>query len=94
MAPLLFVYGKSRQPQEWCDRAVDILDSLPPEENSVVTDFAEAGLKPESAFASQALLELRNLRCRFHRCLDCAIGSSLITRGHIINRSNSLFLEP
>lgn len=94
VAPMLFVYGKSRQQQEWCDRAVDILDSLPPEENSVVTDFAESGLKPESAFASQALLELRNLRCRFHRCLDCAIGSSLITRGHIINRSNSLFLEP
>lgn len=94
VAPLLFAYGKTRQQQEWCDRAVDILDSLPPEENSVVTDFAEAGLKPESAFASQALLELRNLRCSFHRCLDCAIGSSLISMGHGIKRSDSLFLEP
>jgi hypothetical protein len=94
VAPLLFVYGRTRQQQEWCDRAVDILDSLPPEENSVVTDFAKAGLKPESAFASQALLELRNLRCRFHRCLDCAIGSSLISRGSKISRSSSLFLEP
>ena len=94
IVPLLFVFGKSRQQQEWCDRAVDILDSLPPEVNSVVSDFAEAGLKPESAFASQALLELRNLRCRFHRCLDCAIGSSLISMGHRINPSASLFLEP
>jgi hypothetical protein len=91
---LLFVYGKTRQQQEWCDRAVDILDSLPAEENRVVADFAEAGLKPESAFASQALLELRNFRCRFHRCLDCAIGSSLISLGHGLKKSSSLFLEP
>ncbi len=94
VAPLLFVYGKVRQQQEWCDRAVEILDSLPAEENSVVNDFARAGLKPESAFASQALLELRNLRCKFHRCLDCTIGSSLISMGQKIRRSDSLFLEP
>ncbi len=61
VAPMLFVYGRLRQQQERCDRALDILDSLPPEENSVVTDFTEAGLRPESAFASQALLELRTL---------------------------------
>jgi hypothetical protein len=94
VAPLLFVCGKIRQQQELCDRAVDILDSLPPEENSVVTDFVEAGLKPESAFASQALLELRSLSCRNHRCLDCAIGSALIAMGRKIRRSSSLFLEP
>jgi len=94
IAPLLFVYGKVRQQQEWCDRAVEILDSLPPEENSVVTDFAKAGLRPESAFASQALLELRNVRCRFPRCLDCTIGSSLIAMGQKIRKSDSLFLEP
>jgi len=94
IAPMLFVYGKNRQQQEWCDRAVDILDSLPPEENSVVTDFVEAGLKPESAFASQALIELRTHWCRYHRCLDCLIGSSLIGMGHKIRGSSSIFLEP
>jgi len=94
VAPLLFVCGKIRQQQEWCDRAIDILDSLPPEANSVMADFAKAGVKPESAFASQALLELRSLRCRNHRCLDCAIGSALIAMGHKIRRSSSLFLEP
>jgi hypothetical protein len=94
VAPLLFVYGRVRQQQEWCDRAVQILDSLPPEENSVVTGFADAGLSPGSALASQALIELRNRYCRSHRCLHCAIGSSLIAMGHKIRRSDSLFLEP
>jgi hypothetical protein len=94
VTPLLFVYGKIKQQQEWCDRAVEILDSLPPEENAVVNGFARAGLRPESAFASQALLDLRNHRCRHHRCLECVIGSSLIAMGHGIRKSDSLFLEP
>lgn len=93
-APMLFVYGRLKQQQERCDKAVDILDALPPEENSVVADFSKAGLKPESAFASQALIELRTLWCRYHRCLDCLIGSSLISMGHKLKSSGSLMLEP
>ncbi|MBE0677337.1 MAG: DUF2851 family protein [Bacteroidales bacterium] len=94
IGPIVFVYGKLKQQQERCDWAIDILDSLPPEENSVVTDFTEAGLSPESAMASQALIELRTLWCRYHRCLDCLIGSSLIGMGHKIRGSSSIFLEP
>ncbi len=94
IGPVVFVYGKLKQQQERCDWALDILDSLPPEENSVVTDFREAGLIPESAMASQALIELRTLWCRYHRCLDCLIGSSLIGMGHKIRGSSSIFLEP
>lgn len=94
VVPLLFVYGKLRQQPDWCDRAVDLLDSLPPEENSIVNDFTEAGLRPDSAFASQALIELRTSWCRYHKCLDCHIGSSLIGMGHKMRGSSSLFLEP
>ncbi|MFZ2285366.1 MAG: DUF2851 family protein [Bacteroidales bacterium] len=94
IGPIVFVYGKIKQQQERCDRALDILDALPPEENSVVTDFTEAGLRPESALASQALIELRTMWCRYHRCLDCLIGSSLIGMGHKIRGSSSVFLEP
>jgi len=94
IGPIVFVYGKLKQQQERCDWALDILDSLPPEENSVVTDFVEAGLRPESAMASQALIELRTLWCRYHKCLYCLIGSSLIGMGHKIRGSSSIFLEP
>jgi len=94
VSPLLYVYGRIKDQKERCDAAIELLDSLPPENNSVVSDFIEAGLKPESALASQALVELRTLWCRHHRCLDCMIGSSLIARGHNIRGSGSLFLEP
>ncbi len=92
--PVVFVYGKLKQQQERCEWALDVLDSLPPEENSMVADFTRAGLIPESAMASQALIELRTLWCRYHRCLDCHIGSSLIALGHTIRGSDSVFLEP
>lgn len=94
IVPLLFVYGKTKQQPGRCSRAVDILENLPPEENSIVTDFVEAGLSPESAFASQALIELRTAWCRYHRCLDCLIGSSLIAMGQKMRDPGSLLLEP
>jgi len=94
VSPLLYVYGKIKNQKERCDSAIDLLDSLPPEANGIVSDFIEAGLNPESALASQALVELRTLWCRHHRCLDCMIGSSLISMGHKIRGSSSLFLEP
>jgi hypothetical protein len=94
VSPLLYIYGKTKDKREKCDAAIELLDSLPSEINSVVSDFTGAGLKPESALASQALVELRTRWCRYRRCLDCMIGSSLISMGHKIRDSGSLFLEP
>jgi len=94
IVPLLFSYGKTRQQNHWCEMALDILDSLPPEENNINTDYIVAGIKPESAFTSQALIELRSSWCRYHKCLDCHIGSRLIAMGHKLRCSDSLFLEP
>jgi hypothetical protein len=94
VVPLIFVYGKERHQSERCDKAMEILDSLSPEGNSLIRDFAGAGIEADSALTSQALLELRTSWCRFHRCLDCQIGSSLIGSGHKLRGSSSLFLEP
>jgi hypothetical protein len=92
--PLLFVYGKIKQQPDRCAKVFNILDALPPEENNIVKDFTEAGFNVESAFTSQALIELRSLWCRYHRCLECRIGSSLISMGHEMKRSGSILLEP
>lgn len=94
IVPLLFHYGKMKQNDERCEMALDILDSLPPEDNSIVRDFLAAGIRPDSAFTSQGLIDLRISWCRYHKCLDCHIGSSLIAMGHNLRRSDSLFLEP
>ncbi|MCJ7820998.1 MAG: DUF2851 family protein [Bacteroidales bacterium] len=94
IVPLLFLYGKMKQNDDRCEMALDILDSLPPEDNSIVRDFLAAGIRPDSAFTSQGLIDLRISWCRYHKCLNCHIGSSLIAMGHNLRRSDSLFLEP
>lgn len=94
VVPLIFIYGKMKQQDYRCERALDILDSLPPEDNGLVREHIAAGISPDSAFITQALIELRTSWCRYHKCLDCHIGSSLIALGHHLRHSDSLFLEP
>ena len=80
IVPLLFVYGKERGGGSYCDRAVDILDSGPPESNRITREWQKSGVAPSSAFESQALLELSRL-CKNKECLNCHIGTKLISLG-------------
>ncbi len=80
VAPVLYLYGKYRQNEEYCNRALGFLRELPPETNSIVAGWAILGVKPESALHSQALLHLRNEFCNYRKCLDCRLGSYIIFR--------------
>ena len=92
--PVLFVYGRCRDSQEICDRAISFLEELDPEENSIINEWKTAGIEAESAFRSQALIQLRNCYCRKRRCLDCRIGARLIGRGASFKNQDELILEP
>jgi hypothetical protein len=94
IVPLLFLYGKQKGINKRCEQAIEILEVLSPEDNRLIDDFIGAGITPESAFVTQALIELRNHFCKFHFCLECHIGAMIIASGHEIKRSESLFLEP
>ena len=76
--PLLFVYGEVRGQQQYKEQALSLLQQLPAENNSIVRRFAPAGLIPENASQSQALIQLYNNYCQGRRCLDCHIGHSII----------------
>jgi hypothetical protein len=76
--PLLVTYGKSRDEQEWVDRAVDILQHVDGEENTITKTWTALGIRSKSAADSQALIELHNNFCMRRRCLDCSIGFSIL----------------
>ena len=78
VAPLLVAYGKSKDEQQYIDRAVAILQQTPSEVNTIVSQWKNLGVKSKTAFDSQALIELQNNYCIKRRCLDCKIGISLI----------------
>lgn len=76
--PFLFVYGKARGKEDFCTRAVTLLESLPAEKNAILTQWEEAGVRNPNAFTSQALLQLNNEYCQPKRCLHCVIGNRIV----------------
>ena len=78
--PLLFVYGEVRGQQHYKEQALNLLQQLPAEDNSIVRRFAPAALVPENASQSQALIQLYTNYCSSRRCLDCRLGHAIIKK--------------
>lgn len=80
VVPFLFVYGNFQQKPGLQDRALDLLETIPPEENSIVDKWESLGITVLSAYESQALLQLKNFYCTKKKCLNCQIGSKLLNQ--------------
>jgi hypothetical protein len=92
--PVIFIYGKSHDNPEICDRAISFLEEIAPEGNKIITEWEKVGIEPRSASDTQALLQLRNNYCKKRRCLDCRIGARLVSYGRNFKRPEELILEP
>ncbi|SFK54018.1 DUF2851 family protein [Proteiniphilum acetatigenes] len=79
VAPILFAYGKKTATESYCERAIHLLESLKPERNVIVSEFNEAGIIPQNAFDTQALIQLRRAYCDPRKCLFCRIGHRLLS---------------
>jgi hypothetical protein len=78
IVPLLHLYALKTGQPAWTQKALDLLEGLPSEENMFLRQWASAGVHASSAFDSQALLHLRKEYCDQHRCLSCRIGHEII----------------
>lgn len=75
---LQFAYGSYIASERLRDRAVTLLESLPAENNSYIRRWESYGLKPRSAFDSQALLQIATEYCAAQRCDECPVGRRII----------------
>ena len=78
VVPLLAAYGKYKDEQAFMDRALDILQQLPAEKNTILKRWADSRIVVNNAFDSQGLIELFNNFCLKRKCLECNTGASLI----------------
>lgn len=78
IAPILTAYGQVHDEQVFIDRAVEILQHLPAEDNKIVREWSNLGHRVTSSFDSQGLIELYNDFCMKRRCLECAVGAHII----------------
>ena len=82
VSPLLFSYGRITAKNKLCDKALEILDKLPAENNHIIKRWHDYGIKSESAFDSQALLQLYNNYCLNRKCIHCNIGHHYVSLQH------------
>ena len=78
VVPFYFLYGDSQNKLILKDRALEILEQMPAENNSFINRWSGAGIVAANALESQALLQLQRHYCEPRRCLDCTIGHKII----------------
>ncbi|MBP3774464.1 MAG: DUF2851 family protein [Bacteroidaceae bacterium] len=72
--PMLFAYGKHRFNEEYCTRAMELLEQLPAEGNRYTRIWKEMGLTVNTAADSQAIIQLHTHYCYRKDCLRCRWG--------------------
>lgn len=77
--PFLFCYGNQKNNQEIKDKALELLEQIPEERNSIISGWKNLGLIVNTAYDSQALLHLKKNYCDDKKCLRCRIGHKILT---------------
>ena len=75
--PLKFCYAKF-QNKDIDTSILQIVQNIDSETNSILEKFNSLKLVSKSALQSQSLLQLKNDYCDKNKCLQCAIGSSIL----------------
>lgn len=76
--PFLFLYSRLHDNSKYSEYAINLLENMPPENNSIVSRWETICGKVNSALESQSLLELKTNYCNNKRCLNCRIGIFLL----------------
>lgn len=79
--PWLFFEGTRRNDERLRAKAMEWLEELKPEVNSLTRKFTALGIRPETAMDTQGLIQLKKHYCDGKRCLDCRIGLKLLGEG-------------
>lgn len=78
IVPSLFAYGLYHKSEPHKAKALRWLEQISTENNSILSGFALLSVKSNSAYDSQALIELRNEYCTKKRCLECSVGNAIL----------------
>lgn len=76
--PALFLYGHLFGSDEHKDLAINLLTEIPGEKNSITDKWQTLGFEINTAYDSQALLELKSHNCDLQKCLDCPVGYEIM----------------
>lgn len=86
VVPLKVAWGAYRGADDVADEAIAMLQDTAPEDNRLTRLFAGTRIRHDSAFISQALIQLRRRYCESSDCLRCRIGHRSL-KSHVVSRS-------
>jgi hypothetical protein len=78
VAQMQYAYGDYINNDTLRNRAISLLEDLPPESNSIIAQWNSYGPLAQTAFDTQALLQLSFEYCQKHRCEECPVGKVVI----------------
>ncbi len=78
IAPVRFLYTHTHGHAAEAEDALQLLEALPPEDNNIIRIWEAHEWKPAHAGNTQSLIQLYNNYCTNKRCLECAVGLSII----------------
>lgn len=78
IAPMLFAYGKKTNDESLCERAIDFLETLNPEKNSITRNFSNMNVMIRNAADSQGAIQLKREYCEQRKCLSCRVGHQFL----------------
>ena len=76
--PILFAYGHYNNEESHKLKALAWLEQIEAEKNAITNGYSKIGIGNKNAFDSQSLIQLKNEYCNKKRCLECAVGNSII----------------
>ena len=78
--PMMFAYGDYCGDEKLKETALDLLEKINCEDNKYINAWRAGGVIMESAFDSQAMLQLNNEFCRKGLCWQCPVGKHVIRK--------------
>ena len=78
VVPILFAYGNMHKDEPIKENALQYLEALEPEKNTITQKWKGLGVSNQNALESQALIELKNNYCDHRHCLQCAVGNAVL----------------
>lgn len=78
VVPFIFSYGQIREEGAMVDQAMNLMETMPAEQNSILKKWESLGAPHKHAGHSQALLHLKKHYCDAKQCLSCEVGMAIL----------------
>lgn len=79
-APLLFFLHERKMDESYAERALELLEFIPLEDNRVTRLWKIHDVVGKNALESQGLIHLYGMYCEPRKCLNCALGAEKLKR--------------